>query len=97
TGDRLTASSANSTLDDPDSPTLQGHKSSAFDSARGSGPLPARTGSAEQSNTSILYDQKLILKLFRRLQPGENPDAEIGRFLTEAAHFPRIAPFLGEI
>ena len=33
----------------------------------------------------------------RRLQPGENPDTEIGRFLTEVAHFPRIAPFLGEI
>ena len=34
------------------------------------------------------------MKLFRRLQPGENPDTEIGRFLTEVAHFPRIAPFL---
>jgi maltose alpha-D-glucosyltransferase/alpha-amylase len=78
-------------------PTLHGHTSSAFAAARGTGPLPARTGSAEQSNTSILYDQKLILKLFRRLQPGENPDTEIGRFLTEVAHFPRIAPFLGDI
>ncbi len=37
------------------------------------------------------------MKLFRRLQPGENPDTEIGRFLTEVAHFPRIAPYLGEI
>ena len=78
-------------------PTLAGHKSSAFAAARGTGPLPARTGSAEQSNTSILYKSKLILKLFRRLQPGENPDTEIGRFLTEVAHFPRIAPFLGDI
>jgi maltose alpha-D-glucosyltransferase/alpha-amylase len=59
--------------------------------------LTSRTSSAEQSNTSILYDQRLILKLFRRIQPGENPDAEIGRFLTETARFPRIAPFLGEI
>jgi maltose alpha-D-glucosyltransferase / alpha-amylase len=59
--------------------------------------LPSRIGSAEQSNTSILYGDQLILKLFRRLQPGENPDVEIGRFLTEVAHFPRIAPFLGEI
>jgi len=76
---------------------LIGRSSSAFAEAHGTGPLPARTGSAEQSNTSILYDAKLILKLFRRLQPGENPDTEIGRFLTETAHFPRIAPFLGEI
>ncbi len=77
--------------------SLVGRCSSAFAELRGSDPLPARTGSAEQSNTSILYGTKLILKLFRRLQPGENPDTEIGRFLTETAHFPRIAPFLGEI
>jgi maltose alpha-D-glucosyltransferase / alpha-amylase len=76
---------------------LVGHSSDAFAEIRGTGPLPARTGSAEQSNTSILYDAKLIMKLFRRLQPGENPDTEIGRFLTQAAHFPRIAPFLGDI
>jgi maltose alpha-D-glucosyltransferase/alpha-amylase len=77
--------------------TLAGQRSSAYATVRGAGPLPARTGSAEQSNTSILYGQKLILKLFRRIQPGENPDTEIGRFLTETAHFPRIAPFLGDI
>jgi maltose alpha-D-glucosyltransferase/alpha-amylase len=76
---------------------LHAQKSAAFEAARGEGSLPARIGSAEQSNTSILYDGKLILKLFRRLQPGENPDTEIGRFLTEVAHFPRIAPFLGDI
>jgi maltose alpha-D-glucosyltransferase/alpha-amylase len=77
--------------------TFHGHTSSAFTSIRGDGPLPARVGTAEQSNTSIIYDARLILKLFRRLQPGENPDTEIGRFLTEVAHFPRIAPFLGDI
>ena len=71
--------------------------SSAFASIRGAGPLPARTGSAEQSNTSILFGGRLIMKLFRRLQPGENPDTEIGRFLTDVAHFPRIAPFIGDI
>ncbi len=76
---------------------LRGAPSAAFAQVRGTQPMPARTGSAEQSNTSILFDQKMILKLFRRLQPGENPDVEIGRFLTEVAHFPRIATFLGDI
>jgi maltose alpha-D-glucosyltransferase / alpha-amylase len=76
---------------------LLGHSSSAFAGVRGVGLLSGRTGSAEQSNTSIIYDTKLIMKLFRRLQPGENPDTEIGRFLTETAHFDRIAPFLGDI
>ncbi len=76
---------------------IVGDPSTAFAEVRGADPLPARTGSAEQSNTSLLFRNRLILKLFRRLQPGENPDVEIGRFLTEVAHFPRIAPFLGEI
>ncbi len=76
---------------------ITGQPSAAFSEVRGSEALPARVGSAEQSNTSILYDGKLILKLFRRLEPGENPDTEIGRFLTDVAHFPRIAPFLGDI
>ena len=76
---------------------LHGQRSSTFDTVRGAEPLSSRAGSAEQSNTSILYGRKLIMKLFRRLQPGENPDTEIGRFLTDTAHFTRIAPFLGDI
>ena len=76
---------------------LDARASTAFAEARGQQHLPSRLGSAEQSNTSILYGKQLILKLFRRVQPGENPDVEIGRFLTEVAHFPRIAPFLGEV
>ena len=77
--------------------SIAGSHSTAFADARGTDLLSSRVGSVEQSNTSILYGSKLILKLFRRLQPGENPDTEIGRFLTETAHFARIAPFLGEL
>ncbi len=39
---------------------------------------------AEQSNTSIVYGDDYILKLFRRVQPGTNPDLEISRALAEA-------------
>jgi maltose alpha-D-glucosyltransferase/alpha-amylase len=81
----------------PYSGRLDARASSAFSGARSAHRLAARIGSAEQSNTSIVYGKQLIMKLFRRLQPGENPDVEIGRFLTEVAHFPRIASFLGEI
>jgi maltose alpha-D-glucosyltransferase/alpha-amylase len=77
--------------------TLTGCTSSAYASVRGTDPLPARVSSAEQSNTNILFDQKMIMKLFRRIEPGQNPDVEIGRFLTEVAHFPRIPTFLGQI
>ena len=76
---------------------LDARASTAFVDAQIPRRMVSRVGSAEQSNTSILYADKLILKFFRRIQPGENPDVEIGRFLTEIAHFPAVAPFLGEI
>ncbi len=74
-----------------------GHSSNALADVPAEGRTPSSIGSAEQSNTSIIYGDKLILKFFRRLEPGENPDVEIGRFLTEVAQYPRIAPFFGEI
>ncbi len=46
--------------------------------------LTERRLRVEQSNTSVVVGARLILKLFRRLEPGENPDLEIGAFLTDA-------------
>jgi len=68
----------------------------AFRALRGGveAPLPSSVLRVEQSNTSLLYGDRLILKLFRRVTEGLNPDLEIGRFLTERtafAHVPRVA------
>ncbi|HEX7600308.1 MAG TPA: hypothetical protein VF316_01840, partial [Polyangiaceae bacterium] len=54
----------------------------------------ARPVGAEQSNTSIVFDDELILKAFRRLEAGINPELEILRFLTEHG-FASIAPLGG--
>jgi maltokinase len=56
--------------------------------------LDARSVGAEQSNTSIVFDDELILKAFRRLEPGINPELEMLRFLTEHG-FPNIAALGG--
>jgi maltose alpha-D-glucosyltransferase/alpha-amylase len=58
---------------------------------------PVRVGSAEQSNTSILYGDSLILKVFRKVEPGTNPDLEVTRFLTtrtDFRNFPALAGWL---
>jgi len=48
---------------------------------------PSRVGAAEQSNTSIVFGDAAIYKLFRTLKPGVHPDVEVTRFLTERAGF----------
>ncbi|MCY7364545.1 MAG: phosphotransferase [Frankiaceae bacterium] len=56
--------------------------------------LPARVMGAEQSNTSIVYGDEYILKLFRRVQPGLNPDLEVSRALAQAGS-PHVAAPVG--
>ena len=60
-----------------------------------SGALQPKPIKAEQSNSSIIYGDRVILKFFRRVEEGENPDLEIGRFLTERKKFPHIPAVAG--
>ncbi len=57
-------------------------------------PLEPSLGKAEQSNTSVLFGDKFIYKMFRRLESGTNPELEVGRFLT-AKQFPNVPPVAG--
>jgi trehalose synthase-fused probable maltokinase len=57
-------------------------------------PLAATRVGTEQSNTSLAFDERAILKVFRRLEPGPNPEFEITDFLTRATDF-RAVPKLG--
>ncbi len=52
---------------------------------------------AEQSNTSIVFGDRLILKVFRRTAYGPQPDCEITRYLTEQRHFPGVPAYVGAV
>ncbi|HSL84865.1 MAG TPA: maltose alpha-D-glucosyltransferase [Thermoanaerobaculia bacterium] len=89
-----------------DGGTVSGWRGDRFRELRGpvrstrkgvSDELPARVLAAEQSNTSIAFGDRLVLKVIRKLEPGRNPDLEIGRFLTEVARFEHTAPVAGAL
>jgi maltose alpha-D-glucosyltransferase/alpha-amylase len=56
-----------------------------------------RLSPGEQSNTSIVFGDRLMLKWYRKPEPGLNPDQEIGQYLTEKTDFDRIPLFCGAI
>ncbi len=57
----------------------------------------AKVLSAEQSNTSIIFNRKYFFKLYRKLDRVVNPDVEILRFLTERTGFKNVPRFMGAV
>ena len=51
----------------------------------------------EQSNTSIIYNDKYVLKFFRRIFADKNPDYEMSRFLSEIKDFKNTPAYQGSI
>ena len=51
----------------------------------------------EQSNSSIIIEDSFVLKLFRRVEKGVNPDLEVGRYLSEEGNFHGTPPLAGAI
>jgi maltokinase len=70
----------------------------SFHHVEGAAPVPegatVRAMGVEQSNSSLLIDDQLVVKVFRKLEPGINPELEMLRFLT-ARGFPHIAELYG--
>jgi trehalose synthase-fused probable maltokinase len=58
------------------------------------GTVDVRPVGVEQSNSSVVFGESLILKAFRRVEPGVNPELELLRFLSSRG-FAHIAPLAG--
>ncbi|AZQ43742.1 maltokinase N-terminal cap-like domain-containing protein [Nonlabens ponticola] len=59
--------------------------------------ISSRFLGAEQSNTSIIFNDKHIIKFFRRIYSSTNPDYQICRYLTEHTNFDRSPTYTGSI
>jgi maltose alpha-D-glucosyltransferase/alpha-amylase len=80
------------------------HVSLASETLKGSSRLgeiddevQIRIADAEQTNTSVFFGDELIMKLFRKLEMGANPEVEVGRFLTERRGFPNTPRAAGVV
>jgi maltose alpha-D-glucosyltransferase/alpha-amylase len=60
-------------------------------------PERIRAVETEQSNSTALVDSDYVVKLYRKLEPGINPEIEMGRFLTEVAGFANTPALLGSV
>jgi maltose alpha-D-glucosyltransferase / alpha-amylase len=77
---------------------LVGSQTRAFRDLYGAGmQLDVTPSQVEQSNSSVIFGERLVLKAFRRIEAGLNPELEIGRFLTERTSFRQFAPVAGSL
>jgi maltose alpha-D-glucosyltransferase / alpha-amylase len=76
---------------------LVGITAKDFEADQSTSPQNSQVLGAEQSNSSMLFDNKFFLKLYRKIEDGVNPDVEITRFLTEHTKFPNVPAFIGAI
>ena len=60
-------------------------------------PVPVRRLQVEQSNTSVVFAERVILKVIRKLEAGINPEYEVGRFLATKTNFRATPTLLGAL
>jgi maltose alpha-D-glucosyltransferase/alpha-amylase len=60
-------------------------------------PEHIRAVETEQSNSTALVDNDYVVKIYRKLEAGINPEIEVGRFLTEVAGFANTPALLGSV
>jgi len=77
--------------------TVQGRSAAAFVELRGpeTEALSVARAATEQTNTSLVFGNRIFMKLFRRVEEGPNPDLEMTEYLSEVAGFTRVPRLAG--
>lgn len=60
-------------------------------------PMPSKVLAAEQSNTSLLYDNRFFFKMYRSPEEGNNPELDIIKALSEKTHFKNFPTYTGSL
>jgi maltose alpha-D-glucosyltransferase / alpha-amylase len=76
---------------------LEFRPTSRFEDGPINTPENIRAVETEQSNSTALVDSDYVVKIYRKLETGINPEIEIGRFLTEVAGFANTPALLGSV
>src|SRR5262249_57504653 len=76
---------------------LKFRPTAAFQSiaGKGYGQLAVNRPRGSSSNTVVTIGERLMLKGYRRVRVGLNPELEMGQYLTEVAHYPNCAALAG--
>jgi len=79
--------------------TVQGRSGPAFVELRGpeAEALPVMRAATEQTNTALVFGDRIFMKLFRRVEEGPNPDVEMSEYLSEVAGFTRVPRLAGSL
>src|SRR5581483_1091245 len=76
---------------------LRAETSPLFAKHVGEPPPPPKASGAEQSNTAVIFGDRAMMKIYRRLEDGPSPEIEIGRYLTSACDPPCAPRVLGAL
>ena len=87
----------NRELNTPENTLVFETKQKVHDYVKEHAGMLSRMHDNDENNTSITYDNRFFLKMYRKVDPAINPDVELSQYLSEEANFKHVPGYLGTI